>query len=107
MVLRGGLWVSALPLIAVPSLTPLCTMEPSDYSSEIQEDWTNRENSETICTSLKTVVEFLNRFHSSCRTRLAEMDNRLKTLERKMDRLDAHTAYNVTIQEQIRRNAAT
>ena len=82
------------------------TMEPSDYSNEIQEDWTNRENSETICTSLKTVVEFLNRFHSSCRLRLAEMDNRLKVLERKMERLDAHTAYNVNIQEQIQQNTA-
>lgn len=81
-------------------------MDHSDCPNEIQEDWTNRENSETICTSLKTVVEFLNRFHSSCRLRLAEMDNRLKVLERKIDRLDAHTSYNVSIQEHIQQNTA-
>ncbi len=80
-------------------------MEPSDYPNEIREDWATREHIETICTSLKTVVEFLNRFHSSCRLRLAEMDNRLKRLEKKIERLDAHTAYNVTIQEQIQQNS--
>ncbi|VDD81147.1 unnamed protein product [Mesocestoides corti] len=64
-------------------------MVPSDYPVEIQNDWVTRENSETICTSLKTVVEFLNRFHSSCRLKLAEMDNRLKILEKKIERLDA------------------
>lgn len=81
-------------------------MESSDYSNEITEDWTNRENSETICTSLKTVVEFLNRFHSSCRLRLAEMDNRLKILERKIERLDAHTSYNVSLQGKMRAGIA-
>ncbi|VDO03046.1 unnamed protein product [Rodentolepis nana] len=79
-------------------------MDASDYNSEISEDWTNRENSETICTSLKTVVEFLNRFHSSCRLRLAEMDNRLKILERKIERLDAHTSYNVGLQDKMQAN---
>lgn len=79
-------------------------MDSSIYN-EITDDWTNRENSETICTSLKTVVEFLNRFHSSCRLRLAEMDNRLKILERKIERLDAHTSYNVGLQDKMRANA--
>lgn len=80
-------------------------METPEYHNEIQDDWSKRENIETICISLKTVVEFLNRFHSSCRLRIAEVDNRLKRLEKKIERLDAHTAHNIHVQEQIQRNA--
>ncbi|VDN41200.1 unnamed protein product [Dibothriocephalus latus] len=69
--------------------------------NEIRDDWAARENIEIICTSIKTVVEFLNRFHSSCRLRLAELDNRLKRIEKTLDLMDANLNYNVSVQGQL------
>lgn len=79
-------------------------MDCSDKTNEIRDDWNTREHIETICTSIKTVVEFLNRFHSSCRLRLAEMDNKLTSFEKTIEMLDAHVSYSATVYDQIQRN---
>ncbi|VDM05578.1 unnamed protein product [Schistocephalus solidus] len=75
--------------------------------NEIRDDWAARENIEIICTSIKTVVEFLNRFHSSCRLRLAELDNRLKRIEKSLDLMDANLNYNVSVQGQLQSSNLT
>ncbi|VDP77583.1 unnamed protein product [Echinostoma caproni] len=58
-------------------------------TKEIRDDWSNRENIEVINTSMKSIVEFLNRFDSSCRLKLSKLDSQLTNAEKCMDLLEA------------------
>lgn len=64
-------------------------VEREDIKKQIQQDWANREYTEIITGSLKKIAEFLNSFDSSCRGRMAKLNERLTQLERKMDHLEA------------------
>lgn len=56
---------------------------------QIQQDWANREYIEVITVSIKKITDFLNSFDLSCRTKLAVLNEKLTTLERKIDYLEA------------------
>lgn len=73
---------------------------------QIQQDWANREYIEVITTSIKKITDFLNSFGKkrtyifspvnkgklvdlSCRSKLAVLNEKLSTLERKIDYLEA------------------
>lgn len=78
---------------------------------QIQQDWANREYIEVITVSIKKITDFLNSFgkftHNlnlqhcptdsgcrpfpdlSCRSKLAVLNEKLTTLERKIDYLEA------------------
>ncbi|XP_063626881.1 probable protein BRICK1-B [Cydia splendana] len=55
----------------------------------IQQDWANREYIEVITGSIKKITDFLNSFDMSCRSRLATLNEKLTSLERKIDYLEA------------------
>lgn len=65
-------------------------VEREDIKKQIQQDWANREYTEIITGSLKRIAEFLNSFDSSCRGRIATLNERLTQLERKIDYLEAN-----------------
>lgn len=72
---------------------------------QIQQDWVNREYIEIITISIKKITDFLNSFGKSlfmlchivwiyfldlsCRSKLAILNEKLTTLERKIDYLEA------------------
>ncbi|XP_035435801.1 probable protein BRICK1-B isoform X1 [Spodoptera frugiperda] len=56
---------------------------------QIQQDWANREYIEVITGSIKKITDFLNSFDMSCRSRLATLNEKLTSLERKIDYLEA------------------
>lgn len=56
---------------------------------QIQQDWANREYIEIITVSIKKIIDFLNSFDLSCRSKLALLNEKLTTLERKIDYLEA------------------
>ncbi|XP_017785276.1 PREDICTED: probable protein BRICK1-B [Nicrophorus vespilloides] len=56
---------------------------------QIQNDWANREYIEIITVSIKKITDFLNSFDLSCRSKLATLNEKLTTLERKIDYLEA------------------
>ncbi|XP_044766945.1 probable protein BRICK1-B [Coccinella septempunctata] len=56
---------------------------------QIQQDWANREYIEIITVSIKKITDFLNSFDLSCRSKLALLNEKLTTLERKIDYLEA------------------
>ncbi|XP_026492933.1 probable protein BRICK1-B [Vanessa tameamea] len=56
---------------------------------QIQQDWANREYIEVITGSIKKITDFLNSFDMSCRSRLAALHEKLVSLERKIDYLEA------------------
>ena len=64
-------------------------VEREDIKKQIQQDWANREYTEIITGSMKKIAEFLNSFDSSCRGRIATLNERLTQLERKIDYLEA------------------
>ena len=49
-----------------------------------QQDWANREYVQLMATSITRIADFLNTFHRSCSGRLANLDERLNSLERKV-----------------------
>uniref|UniRef100_A0A146MHZ9 Protein BRICK1 n=1 Tax=Schistosoma mansoni TaxID=6183 RepID=A0A146MHZ9_SCHMA len=59
-------------------------------AKEIKDDWGNRERIDVITTNIKSLVNFLNRFDSSCRTKLSQLDSKLTNAEKHVDLLEAH-----------------
>lgn len=64
-------------------------VERENIQKQIQQDWANREYIEIITGSIKKIGDFLNSFDSSCRGRIASLNERLTQLERKIDYLEA------------------
>ena len=73
----------------------ICTIQKikdfffSDFQRQTQQDWANREYIELIAGSIKRIADFLNSFDMSCRSRLSSLNEKLTTLERKVDFLEA------------------
>ncbi|BES96017.1 BRICK1, SCAR WAVE actin-nucleating complex subunit [Nesidiocoris tenuis] len=61
---------------------------------QIQQDWANREYIEVITASIKKITDFLNSFDMSCRGRLAGLNEKLTTLERRIEYLEARVQKN-------------
>jgi uncharacterized protein len=59
---------------------------------QTQADWVNREYIDLIAGSIKRIADFLNSFDMSCRSRLSVLNEKLTTLERKVDYLEARVA---------------
>uniref|UniRef100_A0A4W3JYP8 BRICK1 subunit of SCAR/WAVE actin nucleating complex n=1 Tax=Callorhinchus milii TaxID=7868 RepID=A0A4W3JYP8_CALMI len=56
---------------------------------EIHQDWANREYIEVITSSIKKIADFLNSFDMSCRSRLATLNEKLTSLERRIEYIEA------------------
>ncbi|XP_053689222.1 probable protein BRICK1-B [Sabethes cyaneus] len=65
---------------------------------QIHQDWANREYIEVITASIKRITDFLNSFDMSCRSRLAVLNEKLTTLERRIDYLEACVTKGETLQ---------
>lgn len=76
-------------------------------TNEIRQDWSNRENIEMINTSMKSIVEFLNRFDSSCRLKLSKLDNKLTNAEKQLDLLEAEVQRSLRQQLHQQRTASS
>lgn len=61
----------------------------TSMQSQIQQDWNNREFIEVITSSIKKIAEFLNAFDLSARSRLATLNQKLTSLERQVDYIEA------------------
>ena len=68
----------------------------SNVQNQIQQDWTNREYIETIVLNIRKITDFLNSFDLSCRTKLANLDEKLTLIEKQIDYLDAKVSKNNT-----------
>eukprot|EP00041_Stephanoeca_diplocostata_P029523 m.874471 g.874471 ORF g.874471 m.874471 type:complete len:75 (+) comp23576_c0_seq1:70-294(+) len=60
------------------------TMDPN-----IQSDWANREFIEQISKGIKNISSFLNEFDMSTRFRMAKLNEKLSSLERSLDHIEA------------------
>jgi uncharacterized protein len=80
--------------------TPLLLLQPVSSTQahreglqrQTQADWVNREYIELITGSIKRIADFLNSFDMSCRSRLSVLNEKLTSLERKVDYLEARVA---------------
>ena len=61
----------------------------TSVQAQIQQDWDNREFIEIIAESIKKITEFLNAFDLSARSRLSQLNEKLTTLERQVDYIEA------------------
>lgn len=57
--------------------------------THIQKDWEQREVLENVTVNIKKIAEFLNKFETSTRFRLAKINEKLTQLERQMEYLEA------------------
>lgn len=69
----------------------------SQIQRQIQQDWTNREYIEVITVSIKKIADFLNSFDMSCRSRLATLNEKLTTLERRVEYIEARITKGETL----------
>ena len=66
----------------------------TNVQNQIQQDWTNREYIEIIVLNIRKITDFLNSFDLSCRTKLANLDEKLTLIEKQIDYLDAKISKN-------------
>ncbi|KAK3797786.1 hypothetical protein RRG08_052388 [Elysia crispata] len=64
------------------------------HQRPLQQDWANREYIEVITGSIKKITDFLNSFDTSCRSRLATLNQKLTELERRVEYIEARIATN-------------
>ncbi|XP_004402293.1 PREDICTED: probable protein BRICK1-like [Odobenus rosmarus divergens] len=64
---------------------------------EIHQDWANREYIEVITSSIKKIADFLNSFDMSCHSRLATLNEKLTTLERRIEYIEARVTNGETL----------
>lgn len=65
-----------------------------------QADWVNREYIELVSGSIKRIADFLNSFDTSCRSRLSTLNEKLTSLERKVDYLEARVSQGGQVQQE-------
>ncbi|XP_076054587.1 hematopoietic stem/progenitor cell protein 300 [Oratosquilla oratoria] len=66
-------------------------------TQQIQQDWVNREYIEVITSNIKRIAEFLNSFDMSCRSKLSQLNEKLTTLERRIEYLEARVTKGETL----------
>lgn len=57
---------------------------PESIRTAVEKDFQNREFAQTISLGMMRVVRFLNTFHSNVRGRLADLNQKLTQLERRL-----------------------
>lgn len=70
----------------------------SMYSEVQRQDWQDRDFIEIISRNIKKISDFLNHFDQSCRGKLAELNEKVTTLEKQMDFLEASINHAVQTQ---------
>lgn len=60
------------------------TFNPVELRSSVEKDFQNREFAQNISLGMMRVVRFLNTFHSNVRGRLADLNQKLTQLERRL-----------------------
>jgi uncharacterized protein len=65
---------------------------------QLKEDWDNREYIQLISDNIKNIAEFLTQFEVSCNSRLAQIDDAISRIERKLDFLEALNSHVETLQ---------
>lgn len=64
----------------------------SSVQSQVQQDWNNREFVEAITSSITKISEFLNAFDLSARSRLAVLNQKLTSMERQVEYIEAQVS---------------
>ena len=60
------------------------SFSPQEVRAAVEKDFANREFAQTISLGMMRVVRFLNTFHSKVRGRLADLNQKLTQLERRL-----------------------
>jgi len=60
------------------------SFDPSQIRLAVEKDFQNREFAQNISLGMMRVVRFLNTFHSNVRGRLADLNQKLTQLERRL-----------------------
>jgi len=69
----------------------------TDFQRQLKDDWDNRECIEVISHNIKKISDFLTNFDLSCRTKLATLNEKLNSLERKIEYLEARVTKGETL----------
>ncbi|KAL0279197.1 UNVERIFIED_CONTAM: hypothetical protein PYX00_000805 [Menopon gallinae] len=75
----------------------MAAIHRESIQKQIEQDWANREYIELITGSIKRITDFLNSFDMSCRSRLAVLNEKLTTLERRIEYLEARVTKGETL----------
>ncbi|XP_074645831.1 putative protein BRICK1 [Tubulanus polymorphus] len=76
---------------------PMSTGGSSHIQRQIRQDWDNREQIEMITCNIKRIADFLNSFDMSCRSRLAMLNEKLTSLERRIEYIEARVTKGETL----------
>ncbi|KAF2345083.1 Protein BRICK1 [Trinorchestia longiramus] len=71
--------------------------DANEVTKQITSDWENREYIEVITSNVKRIADFLNSFDMSCRSKLSQLNEKLTTLERRIEYLEARVTKGETL----------
>lgn len=69
----------------------------SDVGRAVQADWDQREFSESVKLNVRRIYEFVSDFEASTRTKLATLNDKLTSLERQLEFLEAQVKSAVPV----------
>ncbi|KRY85624.1 Protein BRICK1 [Trichinella pseudospiralis] len=69
----------------------------SDVKIELQEDWDNRDIAALISHNVKKISDFLCNFELSCKYKINLVNERLNSLEKKIEYLEANVTKSDTL----------
>jgi uncharacterized protein len=80
----GGRLTVKLSAHKIQSIEFAMSFDPQAIRSAVEKDFQNREFAQNISLGMMRVVRFLNTFHSNVRGRLADLNQKLTQLERRL-----------------------
>lgn len=64
-------------------------MSTAAIGPAVQADWENREFSESVKLNIRRIYDFISELEAATRSKLAQLNEKLSSLERKVDLLEA------------------
>uniref|UniRef100_A0A0N5A0K1 BRICK1 n=1 Tax=Parastrongyloides trichosuri TaxID=131310 RepID=A0A0N5A0K1_PARTI len=72
-------------------------IQPTSVQRQLKEDWDNRLFIQVVSDNIKNISTFLAKFDLSCRSKLADLNDKLSVIEKKVEFLEASVSKRETL----------
>uniref|UniRef100_A0A0K0F2G3 Protein BRICK1 (inferred by orthology to a human protein) n=1 Tax=Strongyloides venezuelensis TaxID=75913 RepID=A0A0K0F2G3_STRVS len=73
------------------------TLQPTSVQKQLKEDWDNRLFIQVVSDNIKNISTFLAKFELTCRSKLADLNDKLSVVEKKVEFLEATVSKRETL----------
>ncbi|CEF70673.1 Protein BRICK1 [Strongyloides ratti] len=73
------------------------SLQPTSVQKQLKEDWDNRLFIQVVSDNIKSISSFLAKFELSCRSKLADLNDKICIIEKKVEFLEASVSKRETL----------